>query len=154
LQRRGGPELAVCGPRGAGWRSSVPRVQAEQVVRAVFAAFAARDVEAAVALADPELSFHPQGTSQRVGNPSPYVGHEGLRRYFADVETVWRELEVFPDDLRVAGAGVIAFGTARGTTHEGERMEQPVIWVFKLRGGRICSVQAVGSPGEAQRAVA
>jgi ketosteroid isomerase-like protein len=128
----------------------VPDVQAEEVVSALYDAFARRDVEAAVALAHPELEFWPQGTAERVGREEPYRGPDGLRRYFADVERAWEQLRVEPAELRVAGAGVVAFGRVVGRSG-GRDVELPAIWVWKLRDGLVAYVRAVATAAEADR---
>jgi ketosteroid isomerase-like protein len=124
----------------------------EQIVRALYYAFARRDVEAAIALADPALEFWAQGTNERAGREEPYRGHEGLRQYFADVDEQWDELAVEPDDFRFAGNGVIVFGTARGRAGD-DTLEVPVIWVWKLRGGRVAYGRAVATAAEAAAVV-
>ena len=55
-----------------------------EVVKAIFAAFAARDVEAVLALADPDVEFTAV-TGEDAGRTEPYRGHDGMRQYFRDV---------------------------------------------------------------------
>jgi ketosteroid isomerase-like protein len=121
---------------------------AEATVRALFAAFADRDAERALALVDPAFEFWPQGTAELTGREEAYRGHDGLRRYFSDVERVWDELRVDPHDLRVAGDGVVAFGTIEGRAG-GQEVRRPVIWVFKLRDERLLYARAVATAAEA-----
>jgi ketosteroid isomerase-like protein len=121
---------------------------AETTVRALFDAFARRDVERALALVDPDFEFWPQGTAERAGRTEPYRRADGLRRYFADVEELWDELWVEPRDLRAAGAGVVAFGVAHGRAGATE-MRLPVIWVFKLRDDRVAYARVVATAAEA-----
>lgn len=56
-----------------------------------------------------------------------------------------------PDDVRSAGSGVICFGTVVGRMR-GERREQrvPVVWVFRLRDGRIVFGRAARTAAEAR----
>lgn len=109
---------------------------ADESVRAFFAAFSRRDVDAAVALVCEDMELWPEGTAERAGRTEPYRGEEGIRRYFADVEAGWDELVVEPGELRVAGDGVVVFGNVRGRAGD-IVLEVPVIWVFKLRDGRL-----------------
>lgn len=120
-----------------------------QSVRALFDAFARRDLEAALAAVDPELRFWPQGTLELSGRRVPYEGRDGLRRYFADAARGWAALELDPRDVRVAGDGVIVFGVVHGTTAAGEAVHRQAIWVFKLRGGLVLSCRAVATAEEA-----
>ena len=59
------------------------------VVRQVYAAFARRDVEAALEHLDDDIEFVPAGTASLVGRAVPYTGHSGVREYFADAARVW-----------------------------------------------------------------
>ena len=115
------------------------------VIRALFAAFARRDVDAALALVDEDFEFWPQGTAQHVDRELPYRGHEGVRRYFEDVAVVWEHLEIEPRSIRAVSGGSTAFGVARGCTFSGEQVEVPVIWVFRLHAGRVVQAKAIPS---------
>ena len=55
-----------------------------EVVKATFAAFAARDLEAVLALAAPDIEFTAV-TGEQAGRTEPYRGHDGMREYFRDV---------------------------------------------------------------------
>lgn len=105
-----------------------------QLVRALYEAFARRDVDAVVALIDPACEFRPFGTSNLTGRDEPYIGPEGIRRYFADVDEHWDELVIEPLDFRSAGTSVIVFGNVRGSSAEG-RLETQATWIWKLRDG-------------------
>ncbi len=130
-------------------------LSSEDIVLALFVAFAERDVDAALALVAPEFEFWPQGTAGRTGRGAPYNGPEGLREYFADVARVWEHLRVEPGDLRVAGGGVVAFGTAHGRAlGEPAPVDVPVIWVFKVAGDRVTSARVVATAAEADAALA
>jgi ketosteroid isomerase-like protein len=125
-------------------------MSSEDVVRALFDAFGRRDLDAALALAHPDVEFWPQGTAQRAQRTAPYRGYDGLRQYFADVAQHWDELRLEPGELRVAGDGVVAFGTAVGRpAGDEEEQRQPVIWLFKLREGRILHGRVVATAAEA-----
>ena len=65
------------------------------VVKAVFAAFAERDVEGVLAHADADIVFSPV-TGDYAGRTEPYRGHDGMRQYFRDVAEVWDELRIVP----------------------------------------------------------
>jgi ketosteroid isomerase-like protein len=84
------------------------------VVRAIFAAFAARDLDAALAHIAQDCELHLAGTPRAVGRTEPYRGHAGLRQYFADVERVWDELAIHAEDFRVIPGSVIVMGHVSG----------------------------------------
>ncbi len=128
---------------------------AQETVLALFGAFAARDAEAAIAVAHPEIELWAQPTGEQIGRREPYRGHDGLREYFADVDRAWESFEVDPGDFRVAGGGVIAFGSAMGVAHgESEARRVGVIWVFRLRDGLIAFCRAARTAEEATRLAA
>jgi ketosteroid isomerase-like protein len=105
------------------------------IVRQVFDAFSRRDLQALIALSDPEIVFRPQ-TGRLAGRDEPYRGHEGLRAYLADVAELWQELRSEPDeyvelDDRVLCTGrVYAWGIGRV-------IDAPAGWVWRLRDGLV-----------------
>jgi ketosteroid isomerase-like protein len=103
------------------------------IVRRVFDAFSRRDVAALTALADPGMVFRPP-TGRLAGRAEPYIGHEGLREYLADVARVWQELRSEPDDYLELGDRVLCTGRvyAWGV---GRVIDAPAAWVWRLRDG-------------------
>ena len=125
---------------------------AEQTVRALFAAFAARDHDAALALVHPKVEFWAQPTAELAGRDEPYRGRDEFRAYLADVDRVWEEFSVDPQDFRVAGAGVIAFGEAEGRPRGADEQDVqrlPVIWVFRLEDGLVAFCRVARTAAEA-----
>lgn len=122
------------------------------VARALYAAFARRDLAGALELLDPAVELRPARTSDMAGHGEPYRGHEGIRAYFAEVERVWAELDLSAEDFRTAGDSVIVFGHARGRAHDGATFEEPVTWLWKIRDGRAISGQSFSSRAEAEHA--
>jgi ketosteroid isomerase-like protein len=110
------------------------------VVRAIYDAFAARDLEWALEFVDPECEIHLVGTARRIGRTEPYRGHEGMRQYFADVERVWEELTIHAEDFRVIPGSVIVMGHVTGTT-DGEPVRRSAVWTWRVRGGRAVHVK-------------
>jgi len=118
--------------------------QAEvDVVRAVYAAFARRDVEAALEFLAEDVEFVPAGTASLVGRSAPYTGHGGVREYFADAARVWDDLTLHAEDFRVAVGGVVVFGRIEGVvTLTGKRFQASAIWVWRVRDGKATSMRA------------
>ena len=110
------------------------------VVRAIYAAFARRDLELALTHMDERIEFVPAGTASLLGRTDPYIGHEGVRRYFADVAEVWEDLALHVDDIRAVKEGVVVFGKAVGTTRDGP-YEQRAVWTWKVRDGLAVSMR-------------
>ena len=119
------------------------------VVRQMFEAFARRDVEGVLALAHPDIEFMSHGTGRVVERSTPYRGHDGIRRYFADVAAVWTRLEVTPQDYRAGGQGVVVFGHVHA---EGpfQQVDTAAVWTWRLADGlvRWGSVTPMPSPGQ------
>ncbi len=129
--------------------------ESADIVREVFAAVSRRDVDGVIALTDPDGEFWPVGTAEQTGRTEPYRGPDGVREYFADIGAVWEEFLLEPGDLRVAAGGVVSFGTVRvRAVGDAEAVTIPVIWVFKLRGGKVLSCRVVKTAAEASAAVA
>ena len=111
-----------------------------RTVRAIYDAFARRDVEAALQHISPTCEFRATGTAERLGRTEPYVGHDGLREYFADAERVWEDLVLHAEDIRAAAGGVIVFGHAEGRTG-GEVVRQRALWSWQVKDGLATSMR-------------
>ncbi|MGH2969259.1 MAG: nuclear transport factor 2 family protein [Solirubrobacteraceae bacterium] len=116
------------------------------VVRAIYAAFAARDLDAALAHVARDCEIHLEGTQRAVGRTEPYRGHEGMRQYFADVERVWEELTLHAEDFRVVPGSVIVMGHLSGRSR-GVDVRRRAIWTWRVRDGRASAVR-VADMGE------
>jgi ketosteroid isomerase-like protein len=122
------------------------------VVKAVFAAFATRDVEGVLALVAPDVEFRPM-TSEVVGRTEPYRGHDGMRTYFADAARVWEELRLTPQEFREVGDVVLVIG--RVSAHSPSRtIVGSTGWIFRLRDGRVVQGRVFRSAADAIRAAA
>jgi len=122
------------------------------VVKAVFAAFAERDVDRVLELIDDEVEFTPM-TMDYAGRTEPYRGHEGLRQYFRDVELVWDELRLTPRDYREEGGSVIVTGRVSARSHS-RIVDGSTGWVWRVRDGRVVYARVYPSAADAERAVA
>lgn len=118
--------------RAAGYGNPAARREEVETVRAIYDAFARRDLEAALQHIATDAEFHPIGTAARTGRTEPYRGHDGVREYFADAARVWDDLRITADDIRVAAGGVIAFGHVEGIV-DGETVQTAAIWIWQVR---------------------
>jgi ketosteroid isomerase-like protein len=108
-------------------------VEAEvATVRAIYDAFARRDVESALVHVADDCYVDLPATAELAGRTEPYRGPEGVRQYFADAERVWTELTLYADDIRAAAGGVAVFGHVEGL-RAGERVRRRVIWLWTIR---------------------
>ena len=104
------------------------------VVRAIYTAFEARDLEAALAYVSPDCEFELKGTADRIGRTEPYRGHAGLREYFADVERSWEALSLHAEDFRAIPGSVIVMGHVEGRMN-GEPVRRTAVWTWKVQRG-------------------
>jgi ketosteroid isomerase-like protein len=120
------------------------------VVKAVFAAFAERDLEGVLDAIDPEMEFTPV-TADLAGRTGPYRGHEGMREYFRDVATIWEDLRLQPREFRELGDSILV--TGRVTARSPSRIvDGSTGWVFRVRDGRVVYGRVYASAGDAERA--
>ena len=110
------------------------------VVRGIYSAFAARDLEGALALLSNDCELHLRGTQSRVGRTEPYRGHDGMREYYADVERTWEDLSLFAEDFRAIPGAVVVMGHVEGRV-DGEPVRRSAIWTWKVRDGKATEVR-------------
>ena len=122
-----------------------------EVVKAAFAAFAARDLEAALALADADIEFSAV-TGDHAGRADPYLGHDGLRQYFRDVASVWEELRLTPRDFRASGDRILVTGRVSARSRS-RTVSGSTGWVWRVRGGKVTHVRVYASAADAIAAV-
>jgi ketosteroid isomerase-like protein len=122
-----------------------------EIVRRVFAAFNARDVEELVRLFDPECEFQPF-RAQLEGQI--YRGHEGMRRFASDMEEDWDTYLIDPTEFRAREDRVGVAGHITAVA-PGPRViiESRAGFVFDLREGRILRVVSHSDPAVALDAV-
>jgi ketosteroid isomerase-like protein len=114
------------------------RSETERTVRALFDAFAARDLERSTLLLHPEVELWAELTAELTDRREPYRGHAGYGEYLADVDRAWASLDADPRDIRVAGPGVVVFGSATGVPRgSDEPRTLPLSWVFRMRDGLV-----------------
>ena len=110
------------------------------IVKAIYDAFARRDVEAVLALVSSDCVLYLEGTARLAGREGPYVGHAGLRQYFADVGGVWDELVLHADDFRAVPGSVIVLGHITGR-RDGREVRRSSIWTWRVQDGCATSVK-------------
>jgi ketosteroid isomerase-like protein len=111
-----------------------------EVVKSIYAAFARRDLDGALAFLAPDCELHAAGTAAAAGHSSPYRGHDGVRAYFADVAAVWEELVLHAEDFRVVPGSVIVIGHV-SARRDGQPLYRSIVWTWRLRNGLATSVR-------------
>jgi ketosteroid isomerase-like protein len=122
------------------------------VVKAVFAAFAERDVDRVLELIDPECEFTAM-TNDFAGRTEPYRGLDGIREYFRDVALVWDELRLTPREYREVGDSVVVTGRVNARSPS-RIVDGSTGWVWRVRDGRVVYGRVYPSAADAERAAA
>jgi ketosteroid isomerase-like protein len=122
-----------------------------EVVQDVFAAFAARDVEGVLALADPNVELVAV-TAGYADRDEPYRGHEGIRCYFRDVAQVWEELRLSPTEFRQVGELVLVTGRVSARSHS-RVVSGSSGWLWRIENGLVVSLRVYPSASEALAAL-
>jgi ketosteroid isomerase-like protein len=112
------------------------------VAKRAFDAFSRHDIEAFLAVTDPDIEFFAltgqvKGKSGAHWEKGAYWGHEGIRKFFDDVGQVWKTLEAVPTEFRDAGDSLLVLGRLRGRSREGDYVDIAVQWVGKTRRGKL-----------------
>jgi ketosteroid isomerase-like protein len=98
------------------------------IVRRAHDALNQGDAEALAALCGPDFRLD---MSDRVFNPEVYSGHDGIRRFVADVYEVWESFTWEPIDVKEAGQVVVVLvhsvGHGRASGLEIDR-ESAMLW--------------------------
>ena len=107
-----------------------------------------RDVEALADFVHPEWELH-----SVLVEGEPYVGASGVRRWFDDLDTVWEEVHLEPEEVRAAGerAVLVVHYTAAGKASR-VPVEGRLGLVLTWRDGRLWRGFAYTEPAEAFRA--
>jgi ketosteroid isomerase-like protein len=121
----------------------------EEPVRRFADAITGRDVEAAVAVCDPEIEF----LSVLALSGRAFSGHEGIRQYFDEVASVWDEWKV---EVHRTAAGPDGRVAILMTMHwrgreSGTAFSERAGHVWTLREGRLLRNEPFRDPEDALR---
>ena len=122
-----------------------------EIVRKSFDAIGRGDLDALLALYDPDIEFEPlTGTRVETGG---YSGHQGVRQYFEEADEVWDEVRPVAGEIRTIGDEVLVFGhcSIRGKASEIET-DSPCSWVVTVRDGKITRHRVYRTNSEALEA--
>jgi ketosteroid isomerase-like protein len=121
----------------------------EQAARRFAAAVTDGDCEAAVAVCHPEVEFYSVlGISGRA-----YLGHNGVRQYFDDVASAWREWRVEVEHVEEGPDGRVAIVMtmhARGK-ESGASLAERTAHIWTLSDGKLARNEPYREPEQALR---
>src|SRR5215213_11692021 len=121
-----------------------------EVVKATFAAFAARDLDAVLALSAPDVEFTAV-TGEHAGRTVPYRGHDGMRQYFRDVASLWEELRLSPREFRASGDLILVTGRVSARSRS-RTVTGSTGWIWRVREGKVAYVRVYASAADATAA--
>ena len=102
--------------------------------RRAIEAFNARDLEAYIAHVDPSVEFY---SAFAVVGGGAYHGHDGVRRWFRDLEDAWgAEVRIEPEAYFDLGEDTLGFNVMHGRGRQsGVEVAMPVAHVIRWRDG-------------------
>jgi ketosteroid isomerase-like protein len=107
------------------------------VVRRYYSAFCERDLPALLDVVDPGIAFEP--VLGILFSRHVYRGHEGITRWYEELDTGWESFQIEVEDAIEAGDGVIAF--LRLVARRGdESMDAEIAVECHFEGERISSI--------------
>jgi ketosteroid isomerase-like protein len=121
-----------------------------EVVRAVFEAFAERDVERVLAYAHSDIELRPV-TGDIAGRAGPYRGHDGIREYFRDVATIWDELRIVPGEFRQDGDTILVTGRVSARS-PARIVAGSTGWIWRVADGLVTYARVYPSAADAMAA--
>jgi ketosteroid isomerase-like protein len=92
-----------------------------------------RDIEAMLEVWHPEAVWYPF-TAQVEGDDA-YHGREGLRRWWANVDATFEEIEASVEDVRDLDDTVLALGHLRARFRSGVTLDTEIGWLTRYRDG-------------------
>lgn len=122
-----------------------------EAVKALFAAFADRDFEAAAKVLDPSVEIHPG----IVGGPegAVYHGPAGMRQFWSDVDAAWAEFRITTERFRELDGRILVLGRAFARGRDsGITLDAPAAWMAGPRNRRIVDFRSFSSQHEALEA--
>jgi ketosteroid isomerase-like protein len=118
--------------------------------RRLIEAFNARDIEAFIALCDPQIELH--SAFAAVGG-AVYHGHGRVRGFFQDMEDVWgKEIRSEPEAFFDLDEHTVVFSALHGSgRHSGVEVAMPTAQVARWHDGIILSYKSYGQREDALR---
>jgi ketosteroid isomerase-like protein len=122
-----------------------------EILRRGYEAFNRGGLEAILPFLDKEIEWR----TREEGVEGNYQGHEGVRKFFADViDEMLEGIQLEPEEFIDAGDEVVVLVHARGRGRaSGAEVEERVAHVWRMREGRAIRLQAYSSKQKALQAL-
>jgi len=110
-----------------------------EIIRAGVQALNRGDVDGLAEALDPDVELVPL---RAVLDGTVYRGHEGMRRWLADMGDDWTRFELDLQEVReLKGGQVLVRATMSLRGKSGVALDSPAAWLCELRGGRVSRIQ-------------
>jgi uncharacterized protein len=120
------------------------------VVRQAYDLLNRGDIDRLIELCSDDFSLD---MSERVFNPATYRGHEGIRRFYRDVEEAWESYTWDVEQARASGDSVVALLHCHGKSRpDAPPVAWRVAWLWTLKNGRATSLRFYRDRAEALEA--
>jgi ketosteroid isomerase-like protein len=123
--------------------------EGEEAAREFAHAVTSGDCDAAVALCHPEVEFYSVlGISGRA-----YLGHDGIRQYFDDVASAWREWRVEVERITEGADGRVAIVMTMHASGKGSgaTLAERTAHIWTLADGKLLRNEPYREPEQALR---
>jgi len=108
------------------------------------------DMDALTSICDPEFLLD---MSDRVLNPATYEGHEGIRRFYEEVNEVWESFTWEPLEITELERGIVAVIHSRGLGRgSGLELDRRAAMVWRVDANQALSVTFYRDPAVAMKA--
>ena len=122
------------------------------MIRAAIDAFNSGDIEAMLAIADPELEWRP-AFGAATGGATIYRGHAGFREYWRGTREVWDYFHFEPERFTDDNTSILVVGRGSGrATGSGIDIDQPFAMPWNVRAGKTLRGQTFIGIDEARAA--
>ena len=123
-----------------------------ELVRRVYLAWQAGDLEELLSFVDPEVSWSP--VLRFLEGERAAVGHRERRRWFRHIRIAYRSLRPLPEPSRITARQCWCGRLVGARRLEEGDLDVPVSWVWTVRPGRIVAIQAFLEEGAVRDVIA
>jgi len=118
-----------------------------EFAREAVKAFNERDVDWVIANSTPDLEWHPAiaGGVDR----GAFRGHAGAHEMFGEMDEVWEEFTLEPDEIRDLGGAFLLLAQVHLKGRTGVELEHSLDTVIELRDGKMAKGRSYLDRGEA-----
>jgi ketosteroid isomerase-like protein len=121
-----------------------------QIVQQAHDALNRGDMDALTSICDPGFRLD---MSDRVLNPATYEGHEGIRRFYAEVSEVWESFSWEPLEITELRNGTVALIHSRGVGRgSGLELDRRAAMLWRVDADRALSLTFYRDPATAMEA--